>query len=193
LKIKTGASVSQFIRAHFNSPSSPQTFPNRTQFLATIEIYAPSADCNQSGGGGLQDGDFQLNSCAKKMACAATAIFMSTSGVAFADGRNTLDSTWFYDGGKPVADMTLPTITLDQGKISGTDSCNRIIGSYTLKGKRGIRFMAAGTKMLCADMTMADTFNSGITAARSYTLSNGKLMLRGKSGKTVLILNRINK
>jgi heat shock protein HslJ len=122
----------------------------------------------------------------------ASLAWMSATS-AFADGRNTLESTWYYDGGTPIADMSLPTITLQKGQISGTDSCNNIKGTYQLKGKSGIHFMAASTMMMCADMTFANAFQNGLRAASSYRVKNGKLILRGKSGKTVLVLNRINK
>jgi heat shock protein HslJ len=118
--------------------------------------------------------------------------FTGAGGV-LADGQNPLEATWFYDAGKPVADKGLPTITLDGGKISGTDSCNRLIGRYTLTGARGISFMAAGTRMMCPDMTYADAFLKGLSAASSYKVKNDKLILRDTSGKTVLVLNRINR
>ena len=103
---------------------------------------------------------------------------------------SNLDRTWYVPGPQDIA---LPTITLAGGRLSGTDSCNTLMGTYQLKGTSGIRFMAAGTRKMCPDMSSANAFNAALNDARSFTLAGDTLILRNRNGKRLITLNALNK
>jgi len=57
-------------------------------------------------------------------------------------------------GGKPVPALTANReahLMFHGGRVSGSDGCNRIAGSYDLKGDRLTFGQLAGTQMACAD------------------------------------------
>ena len=124
----------------------------------------------------------------------ASFVLAAAIGLSLAEGHaSPLEQTWYAAGEHPVADKALPTITLENGKLTGTDSCNRLMGSYELRGKRSIRFKVASTMMACPDMTMANAFNAALAKARRYEIKDGFLVLRSTFGKQVLQLKAISK
>lgn len=124
----------------------------------------------------------------------ALAVLMAALGPSTALSQaSPLERTWYATGDHPVADKALPTITLENGKLTGTDSCNRLIGRYELRGKRSIRFRVASTMMACPDMTEANAFNAALSKARRFDINDDVLILRSTFGKQLLQLKAINK
>ena len=65
------------------------------------------------------------------------------------------------------------------GRVTGSDSCNRLMGSYEILEGNRISFgrgMAA-TMMACPDMEIADRFNEVINTVDNYTVADGVLSL----------------
>ena len=66
----------------------------------------------------------------------------------------------------------------ETGRLSGSDSCNRIMGGYELLEGDRISFgVLASTKMACPDMTIADQFTQALAKVDSYAISEGVLSL----------------
>lgn len=65
------------------------------------------------------------------------------------------------------------------GRISGSDGCNRVMGSYELKEGNRISFGRgmASTMMACPDMEIPDRFNEVINTVDNYTVADGVLSL----------------
>lgn len=66
----------------------------------------------------------------------------------------------------------------ETGRLSGSDSCNRIMGGYELLEGERISFgVLASTKMACPDMTTAEQFTNALAKVDSYAISEGVLSL----------------
>lgn len=69
-------------------------------------------------------------------------------------------------------------ITLDGGKLSGIGACNRLMGSYTVEPKLGIRFGAlASTRMMCPDVDMESQLAAVLESATHYDIDYDILMI----------------
>ena len=77
------------------------------------------------------------------------------------------------------------------GRVSGADGCNRVTGSYTLKGE-AITFGAlAGTRMACTDTAEIERrFQSVIKGTGHWRITNGRLELMGATGKPLAVFER---
>lgn len=55
-------------------------------------------------------------------------------------------------GGKPLPEKlrTIPTLRFVKGRVTGNSGCNRVFGSYEVKGKSFKFGMMGGTRMACA-------------------------------------------
>jgi heat shock protein HslJ len=90
-----------------------------------------------------------------------------------------------------IADRPVLEINLGENRYSGTDGCNRYTGGLVEVSEEAIRFgMAAGTRMACPDMKVADQFNSLIPMARSYEISDMQLHLFDASGQEILVFGK---
>lgn len=70
-----------------------------------------------------------------------------------------------------------------ENRVSGSDGCNRMMGSYLLEGDKLTLNEIAGTKMACAegaDQTQA--FNDLLTKVATYTVHSDQLELRDATG-----------
>jgi heat shock protein HslJ len=114
-----------------------------------------------------------------------TTLLLTTATLA-----SSLEKTWLINAS---ANGAHPMINLSGGSISGTDSCNSLIGTYKLKGKNGIAFLAASTMMMCSDMKAANAFHKGLRLTKTYQLHGDQLHLRDDRGKTVLKLVAVTK
>ena len=85
--------------------------------------------------------------------------------------------------GEPVAlpeDQPAPSLRFDSstGRVSGSDGCNRLMGSYRLLERDRIEFgQLAGTLMACPDMTLPDRFRDMLGKVGDYAISDGELSL----------------
>jgi heat shock protein HslJ len=80
-----------------------------------------------------------------------------------------------------------PFVTLDgaEQRLSGSNGCNIIFGSYTLRGD-AIGFSAIGaTKMACAKgMEIETAFHDALSATVRYRIANRRLELMNAAGAT---------
>jgi heat shock protein HslJ len=72
------------------------------------------------------------------------------------------------------------------GRVSGSDGCNRLMGSYRLPDDDALEFgPLAGTLMACRDMTLPDRFRTLLAGALRYTVSDEELLFRNAEGDVV--------
>ena len=105
----------------------------------------------------------------------------------------SLDNTaWVLaslSGRAPVA--ALPTVRFEEGRVQGTDGCNRYTALYSTKGNAiEIGARAATTMMACAPevMKQAESFMAALTGAKSYRVSGEELQLLASSGAVLATL-----
>ena len=65
------------------------------------------------------------------------------------------------------------------GRVGGSDSCNRLTGSYEILEGNRLSFGRgmASTMMACPDMEIADRFNEVLNTVDNYTVADGVLSL----------------
>ena len=75
-----------------------------------------------------------------------------------------------------------------EGRVSGSDGCNRVTGSYQLKGDV-VRFgQLAGTQMACVNIGEIDrTFAQAVSSATRLTVAGDRLELSDATGKRVAV------
>jgi|GEM_PF-4486562 len=80
-----------------------------------------------------------------------------------------------------------PNIFLSaENRVTGSDGCNSISGSYLLDGEKLTFEQLAGTRMACAeDGAQAQVFNEALTKVASYTVHSDQLELRDATGLVV--------
>ena len=77
------------------------------------------------------------------------------------------------------------------GRFSGSDGCNRITGSYALKGESVTFGQVAGTQMACADTAdLEQRFHSALKGTISWRILGGRLDLFGATGKPLAAFER---
>ncbi|MBQ0117499.1 MAG: META domain-containing protein [Flavobacterium sp.] len=103
---------------------------------------------------------------------------------------NSLTGTWVLDqldatlsNGKSISELfpnKTPNLTLDETskKVSGTDGCNQIMGTYESKSKGQISIgnRLASTQMACA-VDNSRIFTNALSSSSKYVISNNQLML----------------
>lgn len=84
--------------------------------------------------------------------------------------------------------MRHPTLVfLPDGRVAGSDGCNRLMGGYHEQGQELHFTQLASTLMACVEgMETADKFNQLITEVRRYHLSEGVLELFSDSGDLLM-------
>ena len=93
--------------------------------------------------------------------------------------------------GEPVAPAEgrpAPSLYFDgsRGRVSGSDGCNRLMGSYRLFERDRIEFsQLAGTLMACPDMTLPDRFREVLNKVGDYAITDGELSLF--KGRTAIL------
>lgn len=80
-----------------------------------------------------------------------------------------------------------PNILLNaENRITGSDGCNSLAGSYLLDGEKLTFGEMAGTRMACAEGgEQAQVFNEALTKVASYTVHSDQLELRDATGLVV--------
>jgi len=81
-----------------------------------------------------------------------------------------------FENEKREASLTFDSET---GRLSGSDGCNRVMGSYELQEGNRISFGRgmASTMMACPDMETPDRFNEVLNTVDNYTIADGVLSL----------------
>ncbi len=77
-----------------------------------------------------------------------------------------------------------PHITFNaENRVSGSDGCNRLMGSYLLDGDKLTLEEMAGTKMACAEgAEQTQAFNEALAKVASYSVHSDQLELRDATG-----------
>lgn len=83
------------------------------------------------------------------------------------------------------------TVVFDpDNKITGTGDCNRLMGSYEIKGGGVISVdMVASTRMFCPDQDMENRFIKTLGSVNSYTIDGDNLMLM-HDGDVKLVMHK---
>jgi para-nitrobenzyl esterase len=76
------------------------------------------------------------------------------------------------------------------GRLSGSDGCNRVTGSYTTKGENGVSFGRVGsTQMACESGDDAvRRFHAALKGTSHFSIVEGKLQLLGATGDPLAVL-----
>lgn len=70
-----------------------------------------------------------------------------------------------------------------ENRVSGSDGCNRMMGSYLLDGDKLTLNEMAGTKMACAEGTQqTQAFNDALMKVAAYSVHSDQLELRDATG-----------
>lgn len=78
-------------------------------------------------------------------------------------------------------------------RIMGNDGCNNFTGSITNFDEGLLEFgPIAGTRMMCADMTIPDKFNAALTKVKKYELENMKLIFLDGSGNKLITFKKVD-
>lgn len=81
----------------------------------------------------------------------------------------------------------------DDGNLSGTGACNRLMGSYRLLGKGRIEIgPLASTRMMCHDMERETEFFSIVEGTTSYEI-DGSMLLLFRDGEMRAVLEAKSK
>jgi heat shock protein HslJ len=128
---------------------------------------------------------------------AMTAVVLAIANVtprARAPGAMPLEGTYWKAielGGKPIlspADRAPYLIFQAEKRVSGSDGCNRITGSYELKGAAVTFGQMASTRMACLDIGEVDrAFGVALNSARRLKVVGDRLELSDAAGRRVAI------
>lgn len=95
----------------------------------------------------------------------------------------------FEINNQPIVANSKPTITFEDGRVSGAGSCNRFMGGYTVSADGLTLEMSqmASTMMACPDALMQQegVFLGALGSAKSYSVSGPTLTLTTSDGTTV--------
>lgn len=121
------------------------------------------------------------------------ACLLATPAAAQAPGP--VGPEWIVEdiGGRGVVDRARVTIAFaGDGRVAGSDGCNRFAGGYTLAGAALSFGALAGTRMACAPalMEQEQRFHAALAAVRGWRIENGLLQLTDAAGVTVIRASR---
>ncbi|OTG84022.1 META domain-containing protein [Acinetobacter sp. ANC 4648] len=72
-------------------------------------------------------------------------------------------------------------------RVSGTDGCNRLMGSYVIKGNQINLSPMAATKMMCMEtMELSNKYNEALSKVAGYQVYGQTLKLLDRHGNVVL-------
>jgi heat shock protein HslJ len=99
-----------------------------------------------------------------------------------------------------LAGISVPTLPANReahlvfqsgGRLSGSDGCNRIVGSYTLKGEAVTFGQVAGTQMACPDTSDVERrFRSALKGTSHWRIVGSRLELFGATGSPLAVFER---
>lgn len=87
--------------------------------------------------------------------------------------------------------LNIPSLQFgNDGRVSGADGCNRLMGSYTA-GRDTLNFsQMAGTRMACQDKTyVPEKYLEALNKVTHYQVYNKTLKLLDKNGNALLQFN----
>lgn len=93
--------------------------------------------------------------------------------------------------GRSLVAGATPTARFEDGRVAGSDGCNRYMMPFTASGATlAIGPQGPSTSMACAEnvMAQASAFTTGLLAARSFRRDADKLILLDASGAVVMTL-----
>lgn len=88
-----------------------------------------------------------------------------------------------------VADNQQEThiVLQEDGRIVGSDGCNRMFGTYAIKNETITFSHLASTRMMCAEgMAQADAFSMALGEVTHFTLLEENLTFKNEKGDAVL-------
>lgn len=121
-------------------------------------------------------------------------LLVSACGISGKSTTASLDKThWVLEqiNGKPVIENTLPTLSFNaEQAVAGDASCNRFMGTSTIKGNT-LSFGSLGsTEMACLEpaglMDQEAAYLAALETVKTYRIEDGKLVLVNASGEDVL-------
>jgi heat shock protein HslJ len=126
---------------------------------------------------------------------AGTACAQTTKGAATPPERTApLEGTQWNAvelGGKPVTvqdPSRRPHLIFQDGRVAGSDGCNRVAGSYELKGEAIDLGKTAATQMACPGTEGIErAFRAVLASARKLTRRGNRLELADADGTTVAV------
>ena len=84
-----------------------------------------------------------------------------------------------------------PHLTLESGRASGSDGCNRVAGPYTLQGEALTFGAMAGTRMACPDTAEIESrFQGALKGTSHWRIASNRLELYGATGKPLAVFER---
>ena len=94
-----------------------------------------------------------------------------------------------------VSDTDRPYMgfNLQEGMVSGSTGCNRMMGAVTVDRKLGFLSFGpiSGTRMACPDMSLEQAIFSTMEKVRGYAfLPDGSLSLLDETGGELMVLRR---
>jgi len=120
------------------------------------------------------------------------ALLMSACAASPTDNAPDLKGTsWVLAQvqGKDIVPGSLPTISFEDGRVSGNASCNSFGGDYTQKGGKLTFGMMMSTMMACLDngvMEQEQAYLAALNNVTSFKIVDGQLHLLDGDGNTVL-------
>ncbi len=103
------------------------------------------------------------------------------------------DTAWVVErlGERPPVGSTSLTLRFENGRVAGSDGCNRYGAPVTVRGTT-LQVSPRGmtTKMACAPAVMqqAEAFQSALRNSRGFRLDGGRLRLLAADGRPLLVL-----
>ena len=139
-----------------NSPKKSSAASSATAVVATSETAATSSDVSSLSSSELLNTYWKL-------------IFLNDKEIVVSDNQRE------------------PHIVLNAEKrVSGSDGCNSLMGSYTLEGDKITLGELAGTKMACMEgAEQSQAFNEALTKVAAYSLHSDQLELRDATGLVI--------
>lgn len=75
-----------------------------------------------------------------------------------------------------------------EGRVTGSDGCNRVMGTYALKGETITFGPIAGTKMACSDSAATErAFGDALARSARWTIVGSRLELSAASGPPLAV------
>lgn len=96
--------------------------------------------------------------------------------------------------GQPSVDYSPVQINFEEnGRLTGNNSCNLFFGTYKVDGSQLTLTPGGATMKACVDSLMAQEklFNLALPQVKSAEMKNGKLILEGSAGKSLLVLTKL--
>ena len=93
----------------------------------------------------------------------------------------------------PDTDRPYIGFNLQEGMVSGSTGCNRMMGAVTVDRKLGFLSFGpiSGTRMACPDMSLEQALFSAMEKVRCYTFhQDGSLALLDETGGELMVLRR---